>query len=44
MSYKRNSYRILVEKREGRDYLEDLDVDEHMLLKMIYTAYVCCNL
>jgi hypothetical protein len=26
-----------------RDHKEDLDVDERILLKMIYTAYVCFN-
>jgi hypothetical protein len=31
----RNSYNILVVKLKGRDYSEDLDVDERMILEWI---------
>jgi hypothetical protein len=33
---KRNAYRILVGKPEGRDHWEDLDVGEWTILKWIF--------
>jgi hypothetical protein len=33
MKVMRNTYRILVEESEGRDYFEDLGIDRKIILK-----------
>jgi hypothetical protein len=39
----KNPYRILVRKPEGRNYLEDLGIDERIILKMVLRKS-CCRL
>ena len=36
MRENRNSYKVFVAKPEGRDYAEDLDVDERVIFKLMF--------
>jgi len=39
MRQRRVAYRVLVRKREGRDHLEDVDVDGRIILRWIIKQY-----
>jgi hypothetical protein len=40
MGERRRVYRVLVEKPEGRNHLEDPDVDGRIILKQIFDKWV----